>query len=123
MVPFKESSLSQHGTMPTFVPRPGAVLLCDFTGHQPPEMTKVRPVVVISPRFRHRIEVYAVVPLSTTSPRMRQPYHHRITAGTYPFFSPNVDVWAKAHLLVAVAPRRLRPLLYAVRTGERPKVS
>jgi len=35
-----------------FVPNAGTVLMCDFSGFVPPEMTKVRHVVVISPRSR-----------------------------------------------------------------------
>jgi len=36
-----------------FSPAPGAIVICDYsTGFRPPEMVKVRPVVVISPRRR-----------------------------------------------------------------------
>ena len=38
------------GPMLPFQPKPGMLLMCDFdTGFRPPEMVKVRPVVVISP--------------------------------------------------------------------------
>ncbi len=58
----------------TFVPDPGDVLMCDFTtGFQPPEMVKVRKVVVLSPRSRTAMpDTLLVVPLSKTAPVPRE---------------------------------------------------
>jgi mRNA interferase MazF len=46
----------------------GQILICDFSsGFVEPEMVKVRPVVVISPKPRKSIHsLCTVVPLSTT---------------------------------------------------------
>jgi uncharacterized protein YifN (PemK superfamily) len=32
-------------------PRAGEIFMCDFSDFSPPEMTKVRPVIVISPKL------------------------------------------------------------------------
>ncbi len=96
----------------TFHPNPSTVLMCDFaTGFQPPEMAKRRPVVVMSPRRRHRSGLCLVVPFSTAKPDPVEAFHHMIQAGRYPFFRPNADVWAKADMLTCVAFRRLDRVL------------
>jgi uncharacterized protein YifN (PemK superfamily) len=57
-----------------FVPERGRILLCDYTlGRVPPEMDKVRRIVVISPRSynnRHGAEPgrCLVVPFTATDP-------------------------------------------------------
>lgn len=91
-----------------YVPKPGAVLLCDYsTGFVPPEMVKRRPVVVLTPRMRYPPAVYIVVPLSTRPPRVPTPIVHRIVCGTYPFLTADRDVWAKCDMIAAVSPTRL----------------
>jgi uncharacterized protein YifN (PemK superfamily) len=60
----------------TYHPETGTILICDYNlggGFIEPEMVKRRPVVVISPRFRHRDWLCTVVPLSTT--HQVQPKH------------------------------------------------
>jgi uncharacterized protein YifN (PemK superfamily) len=52
-----------------FHPQRGTIVVCDFRGFEAPEMQKRRPVVVVSPRLRHRDNLCTVVPLSTTAPR------------------------------------------------------
>ena len=37
-------------------PRAGQILICKFDGFRVPEMVKVRPVMVFSPRLPHRSE-------------------------------------------------------------------
>ena len=37
-----------------FQPRPGTVVMCDFSGYVVPEMVKVRPVVVIARNRKNR---------------------------------------------------------------------
>ena len=86
-----------------FVPQQGMVLMCDFAGFVPPEMTKVRHVVIVSPRHRRNTGSCLVVPLSTVAPNPVEPYHYRIAANTYSFFRQNTDVWAKADLLSHVS--------------------
>jgi len=96
----------------TFHPRPGTVLICDFsTGFQPPEMVKRRHVVVVSPRRRHHSGLCLVVPFSTVAPDPVEAFHHLIRVGTYPFFHPQKDVWAKGDMLTCVAFRRLDRVL------------
>ena len=90
-------------------PSAGTVLLCDFaTGFRPPEMVKRRPVLVISPRLRHRRGLCTVVPLSTTPPDHPQAYHHELTLPIPPP-APWSErrVWAKADMLATVAFERL----------------
>lgn len=99
-----------------FVPIPGTVLLCDygFSGI-PPEMTKRRPVVVLSPRRRRTRGTYLVVPLSRSVPRPIEPVHYRIVAGTYAFLDPRIDSWAKCDMVTAVSGERLDRLRFAGR--------
>lgn len=99
-----------------FVPTPGTVLLCDygFSG-VPPEMTKRRPVVVLSPRRRRTNGTYLVVPLSRSVPRPMEPVHCRIAAGTYAFLDSRIDSWAKCDMVAAVSGERLDRLRFAQR--------
>jgi mRNA interferase MazF len=61
----------------TFVPDAGDVLMCDFIGFIAPEMTKVRRVIVLSPRSRDVFPgTYLVVPVSKTPPSRPEPHHH-----------------------------------------------
>jgi uncharacterized protein YifN (PemK superfamily) len=46
-----------------------------------PEMVKRRPVVAISPRLKNRTTLVTVIPLSTTQPRYKMPYHFEIHLG------------------------------------------
>ena len=92
-----------------FHPKPGTVLVCDYSeGFRPPEMVKKRLAVVISPRLRHRDKLCSVVPLSTTPPRVVQPWHHQIVferALPRPF--EGVEKWAKCDMVATVAFHRL----------------
>lgn len=79
-------------------PKQGEILLCNYdTGFVAPEMTKLRPVVVISPRLRRRDDLVAVVPLSTTEPVPIEPYQCEIVLALplpKPFNAPKM--WANA---------------------------
>lgn len=94
-----------------FAPHPGTVLVCDYDLGRSltvtPEMTKRRPVVVVSARSRSIIGPYLVVPLSTRAPQRPDRTHHRLTVGTYDFLSNEADSWAKCALVTAVGSRRL----------------
>ena len=62
-----------------FHPKPRTVLVCDYnTGFVESEMLKRRPVVVISPQFKHRTGLCTVVPFSTTAPDILTDYHCEI---------------------------------------------
>lgn len=99
----------------TFHPRRGTVLYCDFTtGFVPPEMVKSRPVVVISGRENGGI--YSVVPLSTTIPSPKQPWHHLVDDRSLPECLRGKGTWAKCDMVTAVAMSRLD----RVRDGKHP---
>lgn len=94
-------------------PNPGDVLFCRFDEHEfaPPEMTKRRRVVVLTPRSRdHRTSTLVVVPLSTTAPRIVRPHHYQLQ-GMYQFLTQTEAVWAKGDMVVHVALARLSPVI------------
>ena len=70
-------------------------------------MTKRRPVIVVSPRFRERyVTLCCVVPFSTTSPGKVMPYHHKLIID--PVFAGTDNApfhWAKADMLYTVSLR------------------
>ena len=89
----------------SFHPDPGTILICDFsTGFQPPEMVKIRPVVVISPRRRVG-SALTVVPLSSVPPVPLEPWHYLLPPGSYP--PARSDMWAKCDMVTTVSPARL----------------
>ena len=91
----------------TFHPSPGAILIGDYghgAPHQPPEMMKVRPVVVISPR-RRTSQIVTVIPLSSAAPEPLQPWHHHLSTGAYP--PARGPMWAKCDMVAAVSLGRL----------------
>lgn len=91
----------------TFIPEPRMVLVCNFdTGFRPPEMVKIRPVVVVSPR-RHNGQTCMVVPLSTTAPEHVTECHHRLERHSLPNWFREGENWAKCDMLTTVANHRL----------------
>lgn len=93
----------------TFHPSPGLILVCDYTtGFILPEMVKRRPVIVISPRLRNRVNLCTVVPLSTSDPVRPQEYHCRIEMER-PLPKPwdSKVVWVKADMIATVSFSRL----------------
>ena len=89
----------------TFHPEAGTILICDFsTGFRPPEMVKVRPVVIISPR-RRSSQLATVVPLSSVEPNPVAPWHWLVPEGLYP--SARGPMWAKGDVVITVALGRL----------------
>ena len=88
--------------------------MCDFrTGFKPPEMVKLRHVVVVSPRYRRHTGLCLVVPFSTVPPYVVEPHHYEIPIGSYDFFGPTKTTWAKCDMLTCVCFERLdRLLLY-----------
>lgn len=93
-----------------FHPEPGTILICDFKGLNAPEMTKRRPVIVISPRLKYRTKLCTIVPLSTTVPTKIEPYHYKLNIAP-PLPSPydNSHAWVKADMLYTVSFDRLTP--------------
>ena len=92
-----------------YYPSPGEIVLCDYgTGFVAPEMVKLRPAVIVSPRLRRRADLVAVVPLSTTPPDPVEPHHCSLTLTTplpKPFDAP--QMWAKCDMVATVALSRL----------------
>ncbi len=93
----------------SFHPKLGLVLVCDYTtGFILPKMVNRRPVVVISPRLRHRANLCTVVPLSTTTPERWQDYHCSITVEE-PLPKPwdAEIVWVEADMIATMSFKRL----------------
>jgi mRNA interferase MazF len=91
-----------------FKPQPGTILVCDYSGSVYPEMGKVRPVIVVSPTFKHRPNLSTIVPLSTTAPNPVEDYHHALTLNPAlppPFDSP--QMWVKADMIMTASHDRL----------------
>jgi mRNA interferase MazF len=85
----------------------GQIFLADFTDLKEPEMTKIRPVIIVSPRLPFRSDIAAVVPISTTPPRHNLPFCYRLSRNYHPDESDGLPCWAKADMLMNIATRRL----------------
>ena len=89
----------------TFHPKAGMVLICDFRGAVPPEMSKIRPIVVVSPNHPRRAGLVTVVPLSATAPDPIRSFHYRLTRAPLP--TGPAAVRAKCDLVTSVSIARL----------------
>lgn len=85
----------------------GQVLKCNFSGFQPPEINKIRPVIIISPRLPKREHLVAVVPISTTPPRHNLPFTVRLSKNYHPRESDDLPCWAQCDIVMNIAPSRL----------------
>lgn len=90
-----------------FHPKIGEVLRCDYRDLIDPEMSKVRLVVVVSPKFLDRPNLCTVVPLSTTPPRVPVGYHVQLDRDPHPESLPGTIVWAKCDMVMTVSFARL----------------
>ncbi len=95
--------------------------MVDFNqGFKKPEMIKLRPAIVLSPKIRSRPQLCTIVALSTTSPNKIMPYHTLITV---PFELPQKlrpDMWVKGDMVNAVGFHRIDLLrLSKKRDGKR----
>ena len=91
-----------------FHPRKGTILCCDFSkGFQPPEMVKVRPVVVVTPQLPGRSGLCTVVPLSSVEPIPMQAYHHKMSPESLTVRLNQTECWAKCDMLYTVGLERL----------------
>lgn len=91
-----------------FHPKKGTVLSCDFSkGFQPPEMVKVRPVVVVVPQLPGRFGLCTVVPLSSVEPKPLQRYHHQMGSASLTPKLQKTTCWAKCDMLYTVGLARL----------------
>jgi uncharacterized protein YifN (PemK superfamily) len=110
MLSTSDSALIEAGMALQFAVTRGTILRCDYDrgGFQPPEMVKVRPVIVVSPRLPHRDYLCAVVPISGDHAGRDLPYVVRLEFNPplpYPF-SYSV-AWAKCDMLATVSFARL----------------
>lgn len=92
-------------------PPRGTILICDFKMFKTPEITKRRPVIVISPNFKSRDNLCTVIPLSKSVPKRIEPYHHKM------FFNPllpepytNPFSWVLGDMIYTVGFERLKSL-------------
>ena len=106
-----------------FYPRPGQVLVGDFSDLSEPEINKIRPVIVVSPRLPYRSELVAVVPVSTTAPRHDLPFCYRLTRNYHPAEPDDLPCWAKADMVMNVGLRRLNAFKVGRRTWLTPTLS
>lgn len=91
-----------------FHPKKGTVLLCDFSsGFEPPEMVKVRPVVVITPQLSGRSGLCTVVPLSSVEPNPMMDFHHKMDEASLTPKLKETDCWAKCDMIYTVGLARL----------------
>lgn len=102
-------SYVQTGMALSYYPTPGEIALCNYgTGFVAPEMVKLRPAVIVSPRLRKKGNLVAVVPLSTTAPSPAE-HHHCHLVLTVPLPKPYdaPQMWAKCDMVATVALSRL----------------
>ena len=106
-----------------FHPHAGALLMCDFRGYVVPEITKRRPVIIVTPRLSYRPRLCTIVPTSTTSPDHPQPFHVLLSRNYHPNEADDLPVWAKCDLIANVSFARLDRFKVRVRKFATPKVS
>jgi len=96
----------------SYHPNQGSVLACDYTtGFKPPEMVKLRPVIVITPRLRKRSDLCTVVPLSLTQPESIEAYHCPLELPvSLPKPWDSNKCWVKADMFSTVCYDRLSPI-------------
>lgn len=99
----------------SFFPRAGQIFVCDFTSFKEPEMTKKRPVIVISPKLPYRSHIVTVVPISTTAPNHDLPFVVKLTKNYHPTDNAKPDTWAKCDMVTNLSLERLN----AFRVGKR----
>jgi uncharacterized protein YifN (PemK superfamily) len=90
-----------------FHPNPGTILTCDYTGLKEPEMVKLRPVVIVSPRSRTH-GLVTIAPISTTAPEQALPWHYplQLSQPLSPSW-PELVVWVKCDMLNTLSSERL----------------
>ena len=106
-----------------FFPRAGQILVCDFSSFVEPEMCKVRPVIVVSPRLPHRSEIVTVVPISTTAPNHALPFVVRLSKNYHPGEPDEFRCWAKCDMVMNIGRFRLDGFKVGRRRWETPHAS
>lgn len=106
-----------------FFPRMGHVLVCDFKDFRAPEMCKVRPVIVVSPRLPYRDEIIAVVPISLTEPRNSRPSIYRLSKNYHPEEPDDLPCWAICDMVTNLGRHRLEGFKVGRRKWEYPQLT
>ena len=92
-------------------PKPGQILLCDFSpGFKEPEMIKdKRPVIVLTGSIKGRGNLVTIAPLSTVEPKPIQLYHYKMPRPSMPMLGifQDTDSWLKGDMLYTVGFHRL----------------
>lgn len=104
----------------TFQPQPGQILVCNFSlGFTPPEMVKVRPVMVVSPKTTPWTGLCMVVPISSKEPSPMLGHHYALPAGLVPR-SKYANSWIKGDMVMTVGAKRLDRFKVGFRKYEAP---
>jgi uncharacterized protein YifN (PemK superfamily) len=101
----------------------GQVFVGDFSDLNPPEINKIRPVIVVSPKLPFRSGLVAVVPISLTEPHHQLPFCFRLSKNYHPFEPDDLPCWAKADLVMNVSIGRLDGFKMGKRKWEIPNLS
>lgn len=81
---------------------------CDFSKFSAPEMTKKRPVLVLSPIPRNsRKKTCIIAALSTTEPNPVQNYHMKLTINGVLPQNVTSECWLKGDMIYSVSYERL----------------
>lgn len=91
-------------------PKPGQILMCDFSkGFKEPEMTKNRPVVVLTPPMNGRNNLTTIVALSTVKPDPVLKFHCHLPKASLPMtgFFQGSETWVKGDMVYSVGFHRL----------------
>lgn len=97
--------------------------MADFSEFSPPEINKIRPCIVVSPRLPYRSELVTLVPVSLTPPHREFPYHVRLSKNYHPMEDDGLESWAKCDLLMNVSVARLEGFKVGRRKWENPQIS
>ena len=81
------------------------LVYCDFDGMIVPEMTKKRPVIIVSFRYRHGL--CTIVPVSTVPPSKIEDWHYKLPKKSLPTSLRNQECWVKCDMITSVATGRL----------------
>jgi mRNA interferase MazF len=106
-----------------FYPRAGQVFVGDFSDLKEPEMTKIRPVIVVSPRLPHRSHLVAIVPVSLTAPKHNLPFCFKLSRNYHPNEVDTLDCWAKCDMVTNVSVGRLSAFKVGRRRYAYPELS
>lgn len=102
----------------TFHPRPGQILICNFTkGFKEPELVKRRPVVVLTPSMKGRGGVVTVAGLSSVKPEPVLNFHCVLPKSCLPMLGEYQDqeTWVKGDMIYAVGFHRLDLIMLGTR--------